>query len=348
MNPYRALGEYKFWRSAIANKSIFNIENIWLPKFSIKPRTRISTYGSCFAQHIARHFRERGYKWVNREPAPKTLSDESKRRFSYEIFSSRSGNIYTTSYLYQLLRYAFQLETPPELLWEKGDRFYDPLRPSIEPDGFLSKEELLRSREVFLSSFRESVVDCDVFVFTLGLTESWFDVSGFEYPICPGTVAGEFDQDRHLFKNQGYNSVKRSLVDSIKLMREHNPRLKFLLTVSPVPLTATMSGHHVLPATTYSKSTLRAVAGDLAESRRYVDYFPSYELISSAHTRGIFYDTNARTVVPNGVSFVMDKFFECLGPVDRKGTHAPPRVSATDDVLCDEEILDSFSTSERP
>ena len=39
-----------------------------------------------------------------------------------------------------------------------------------------------------------------------------------------------------------------------------NPKARLVLTVSPVPLAATASGSHVLPATIYSKSVLRAAA----------------------------------------------------------------------------------------
>ncbi|WP_428660504.1 GSCFA domain-containing protein [Reyranella sp.] len=53
--------------------------------------------------------------------------------------------------------------------------------------------------------------------------------------------------------------------------KRRRPGVRFLLTVSPVPLKASASQNHVLAATTYSKSVLRAVAGQLADTYDDVD-----------------------------------------------------------------------------
>ena len=67
-----------------------------------------------------------------------------------------------------------------------------------------------------------------------------------------------------LFNEQ---EVVRDITTSFDALRVINPDLRFLLTVSPVPLTATASGQHVLTATTYSKSVLRSAAGFLSQNR---------------------------------------------------------------------------------
>src|SRR6202043_1490050 len=125
-----------------------------------------------------------------------------------------------------------------------------------------------------------------------------------------------------------------------------NPSVRFLLTVSPVPLTATKSGAHVLVATMHSKSILRAVAGQLAQQRANVDYFPSYEIISSPCFGGWFFETNRREVSAAGVNFVMDTFFRSLEkqygkpPLSRSDEAAP----ADHAVNCEEEILAAFGS----
>ena len=48
---------------------------------------------------------------------------------------------------------------------------------------------------------------------------------------------------------------------SARWCARRTPKLRILLTVSPVPLTATAGDDHVLLATTYSKSVLRAGRG---------------------------------------------------------------------------------------
>src|SRR5690606_34218267 len=127
---------------------------------------------------------------------------------------------------------------------------------------FRTAEEMVRSRQAAIGAFRQSLVTARVLVFTLGLTESWFNRRhGYEYPMCPGTVAGEFDEASHQFVNQDFPNIKRALIDTLRRIKAVNENIRVLLTVSPVPLTATMSGNHVLVATMESKSILRAVAG---------------------------------------------------------------------------------------
>ena len=161
--------------------------------------------------------------------------------------------------------------------------------------------------------------------------------------MCPGTVAGEFDENLHKFHNQQFMQVLKNLGDAIDLMREVNPDLKFILTVSPVPLTATKSNKHVLVATMHSKSILRAVAGQVAANRVYVDYFPSYEIINSPVFKGSFFEPNQRSVNPYGVNFVMNSFFKCL--VDKFGDYEvseSEKAATKADEVCEEELLEAF------
>lgn len=347
MNPYENLPPEAFWKTAVASRHPFDIAGLWLPKCNIAPEDQVSTYGSCFAQHIGRSLKKRGYGWMITEKAPIGLSAENLTKFNYELFSSRTANIYTPSLLKQWVGWALEDKPVPSEIWEQDGRFYDPFRPTIEPGGFESADELNRCREHTISCFRKSVVDANHFVFTLGLTEHWVHGGGgFEYPLCPGTVAGEFDPTQHVFKNHGYQETREHLLQAISVMRSANPELRFLLTVSPVPLTATMSGNHVLAATMHSKSILRAVAGSLTEEFDFIDYFPSYEIINSPAFRGMFFEPNLRNVNPRGVEFVMDSFFKCLADKYGAAKVAKPKKNSRqekDDAVCEEELLESFS-----
>ncbi|MFC3122274.1 GSCFA domain-containing protein [Agaribacter flavus] len=348
MNPYNELPPCAFWKTAVAQKSMFDISELWQPKFKILPEDKVASYGSCFAQHIGKALQNRGFSWFISEPAPFGLSEQSKTNFNFDVFSSRTGNIYTTSLLNQWVRWSVQPDTIPCESWCISNRYYDPFRPAIEPNGFLSHEEMESSRKQTLRAFYESIAKADYFVFTLGLTESWFNsVEGYEYPMCPGTVAGTFDDNTHGFRNQQFNFVLKQLVEALELMRTFNSNLKFILTVSPVPLTATKSGKHVLTATMQSKSILRAVAGQLADNRAYVDYFPSYEIVNSPVFKGSFFEPNLRSVNPYGVNFVMDMFFSCLRAKfgDYARFDAKNSVLANQKNACEEELLDAFGGS---
>ena len=357
-NPYERLAPEAFWKNAVAAKSAFDIGGLWKPKFAVTPGMPIVTAGSCFAQHIGKALAKRGYLWHDAEPAPPIIDPESARTYNYGIFSFRTGNIYTTRMLRQWLEQAHGKTEPMWEIWQDGQgRCFDPLRPTIEPAGFASKEELHEAREVTYAALRRAVKTARVFIFTLGLTESWSNRrTREEYASCPGTAAGSYDSKKHVFVNHRVDAILADLEAALALLRAENPAIKVLLTVSPVPLTATASGQHVLTATSYSKSTLRAVAGMAAQDHDWVDYFPSYEIINTTPFRGMFFEPNMRSVNPNGVDFVMRNFFldqeAAFGP--QKALETPPRTQhnttkispsprrRSGAVICEEEMLNAF------
>jgi hypothetical protein len=123
-----------------------------------------------------------------------------------------------------------------------------------------------------------------------------------------------------------------------------------LLTVSPVPLTATASGHHVLTATSYSKSVLRAIAGQMTAEFKFIDYFPSYEIITNPVFRGMFFGPNMRSVEQAGVDTVMRHFFAdqarvfgAAEPKRQKKIKAHVAKPRKEDVQCEEELLGAFA-----
>lgn len=309
-NPYSALPPQAFWRSGVAEAGVFGLRDLWISRWSLPADARFATFGSCFAQHISRALSARKMGWVNGEPAPIGTPPDLARSFNYGVFSARTANIYTAAQLVLLLRMVTGQTAPDAAeVWQDDTCYRDSLRPTIEPDGFASEAETIAARIAMLRGIRRAVLGADVFVFTLGLTEGWESASGQPYAVCPGTMGGTFDATRHRFVNYRFGAIRAALDESLDLLRQINPAIHLLLTVSPVPLTATASGQHVLTATTYSKSVLRAVAGEMAEDHACVDYFPSYEIITGAPTRSAFYEPNLRSVVPQGVETVMGHFF---------------------------------------
>ena len=319
-SPYATLPRDAFWRTGVAEPGLSGLENLWRAKWSLPANAQFATYGSCFAQHISRALQARGVAWVNAEPAPGRLPAAIAAAFNYNIYSARTANIYTAAQLLYLLAMAAgHLPHDAGEVWETDGRFFDSLRPAIEPGGFASRAEALLSRQSMLRALLASVRQADVFVFTLGLTEGWQSRSnGQPYALCPGTAGGRFDAGLHAFVNYRAANIRADLEASLAIMQGVNPDIRLLLTVSPVPLTATASGQHVLLATTRSKAVLRGVAGELAEDVGCVDYFPSYEIITGPQTRSAFYEANLRSVLPEGVACVMGHFFAGLrldGPV---------------------------------
>lgn len=344
-NPYRSLPSRSFWRSAVAEPAVHEIGELWRPAFAIGQDEPIITAGSCFARHIGRALLEAGMNFYDAEPPPPGLTAAERQARRYGEFSFRTGNIYTAAMLRQWLSWAYGESTPPTGIWTEDGCYVDAYRPSIEPDGYPSAEAALAARQTTLAAIRDAIGRARCLIFTLGLTEAWHDrVDGTVYPICPGTGRGRFDAGRHVFGNAGFAEVYRDLSAAIELARAANPRLDVLLTVSPVPLTATATGEHALVATGYSKSVLRAVAGQLAAEHEHIDYFPSYELITGAPFRSAFFEPNLRTVTAEGVGFVMNHFLTALA--GRSGSAPVGTDPGPDggDPYCDDAILDYYRT----
>jgi hypothetical protein len=332
------------------------LTDIYTKKFPIGFADKIVTAGSCFAQHVASNMKKNGYNIVEAEVLPDWISEDVAKQHGYGIYSARYGNIYTARQLVQLLRDCRSGAVREEDVWEKNGRFYDALRPSVEPDGLDSVEEVLAHRRNHLERVARMFSEMDVFIFTLGLTEAWqrFD-SGTIYPTCPGVIAGTYDPAIFSFINFNFFDVYNDMAEARDLLTEINPTLRFIFTVSPVPLTATASGDHVLVATTRSKSILRSVCAMLTDEFDNVDYFPSYEIITSPGARGFFYDTNLRSVTAIGVETVMRTFFgqhpakvapmpEALVTEEKSriGGGRQRAVAKKDDVVCEEALLEAF------
>ncbi|WP_323038671.1 GSCFA domain-containing protein [Gemmobacter sp.] len=357
-NPYASLPANAFWRSGVAEAGVFGLRDLWQSRWTLPQDARFATFGSCFAQHISRALKARNMGWINGEPAPPGAPPDLSAAYNYGVFSARTANIYTAAQLRLLLQMVTgTLPVDAAEIWADPDgRFRDSLRPAIEPAGFATRAEALASRRAMLRGLRRAVTGADVFVFTLGLTEGWESATGQPYSACPGTIGGIFDPAQHRFVNYRHAAIRAALDDSLVLLRAMNPDIHLLLTVSPVPLTATASGKHVLAATTYSKSVLRAVAGEMTEDEDRVDYFPSYEIITGAPTRAAFYAPNLRSVEPQGVEVVMGHFFAGLSltAAPRHGDTAAAEaaqdaaVKATlqaEDLACEEAMLESFNAS---
>ena len=349
-NPYSTLPPRNFWKTAISSKSVFELEGLYNKKFDIRNNDRIATAGSCFAQHVGTRMRAQAYNIVDLEPAPPGLSDEDAKNYGYGLFSARYGNIYTVRQMLQLLEDAASGSVRDEDFVIKNGKYIDALRPSVEPAGYDSLEEARFNRGQHLLIVHELFSHIDLFVFTLGLTEAWFNkASGTVYPICPDVLT-DHSSENYQFRNFGFVDIFRDLIEIRKILKSSNRHLRMLLTVSPVPLTATATDKHVLVATTYSKSTLRSVCGNFAERFPDVDYFPSYEIITSSLSRGVFYEQNLRNVNKHGVNTAMGVFFS---EHKRGGSNAAVTTAeesdssggadTDDDVICDEVLLESFA-----
>lgn len=102
-----------------------------------------------------------------------------------------------------------------------------------------------------------------------------------------------------------------------------------------------------------SKSVLRVAAEKLAQEHPDIAYFPSYEIITGAYTRGAYFGADLRSVTESGVAHVMRLFMKHYTTAE---TDAEPMTPIIDEVrqaterhvteveniarvICEEELL---------
>ncbi len=365
-SPYAGLPRRAYWRVAVAGRAPGDPGDLYEPRFPVTREMRVVTAGSCFAQHVGRTLREAGFDVLDAEPLPR-VSDAVAQLYGYRLYSARYGNIYTARQLAQLFDEAEGRLAPADPVWRRGESFHDAQRPNVEPEGLASAELVMAHRRAHLAAVSEVFRRADLFVFTFGLTEAFVHrESGTVYPTAPGTIAGSFDPEIHAFRNYTVDEVVADFEHFRERLHAVNPGARFLVTVSPVPLAATASGLHVEVATAYSKAVLRAACGILTARHADVDYFPSYEIITSQSAGGAFYAEDRRSVTEAGVATAMGLFMRAQGVEiesaprvkgEGKADGAPRRAGAgprpkkggkrrgrgRGEVVCEEELLEAFA-----
>ena len=360
-HPYRGLPPTRFWRGAVGGVAPEAFDPVTSLPFSIGPSDRVAAAGSCFAQHIARNLVAAGFHFLRTEAAA-GFSAASAADFSVASaadfsaasaadFSAAFGNIYTARQLHQLMLRAYALMRPVDSAWRRPDgRWVDPFRPQIlEAE---SAAVIVAAREAHLATVRDMFEQCDVFIFTLGLTEAWLAADGAALPVPPGVLGVTEGASPAGFHNFTLDEITSDLENFLVDLAHVNPAARVVLTVSPVALAATYEDRHVLVSNTLSKATLRLAAEAVRARHDRVCYFPSYEIITAPQNLASSLEPDLRSVGPEGVARVMAVFNRRMlgegGPLPLPPpAQSIPEISAEQraefearaKVICDEELL---------
>jgi hypothetical protein len=338
------LPDYCFWNRSVGSMPPGGIDPVVKSKFIISKADKVSTMGSCFAQHVSRKIQELNFNYFVPELGVfENISIEAKAA-GYGVFSARYGNVYTVKQAVQLFDRAFGSYEPQVSVWRYNNRFVDPFRPTIEADGFETEIDLLEDRKKHLNAVKQVFLESNYIVLTLGLTEGWRSkVDGAILPLSPGVHGGEYSEEKYESVNFTTSEVRNDLDSLIAKAVSVNPKVKFILTVSPVPLIATHQDKHVLASTCYSKSVLRVVAEEVDIKYENVMYFPSYEIITSNYSANSYYENDLRGVREAGVEHVMRIFSRHMiigDDNDNKTNNHHILNEESRGVICDEEKIE--------
>jgi hypothetical protein len=252
------------------------------PKFTLDSECPLFTIGSCFARNIENLLIRRNFPIVlkNFGTPPEMFRswDEKTGGGVQKGKLSRASLIKFSvhSMTHELRRVLAGSSYPNEGLVElTRDKWFDPHGSGLR---LLPYEVALANRRGIHQAMSQ-IKRAKVVIMTLGLTETWIDsATGLAINEPPGATWLARYPERWNFVDFGYDAILEEMSSFIALARERaSPDMRFIVTVSPVPLAATAKDQDVIVASNGSKSTLRAVAEELFRRHDFVDYFPSYE-----------------------------------------------------------------------
>jgi hypothetical protein len=344
--PYDQVAPGQVWSQASSPASGDNLPawpGLGLEKSAwITPQTRIVSVGSCFAHAIAHYLQTQGYHYLVTEPGPPWLSAEQLKAFQYGLYSARYGHIYTALQLQQLIFRAWEQFSPKDDCWQGDDEaqphWLDPFRPRIQPGGFVSPEAMRADRQAHLAAVKSAFSSADLVIVTLGLTECWRSrLDGAVYPVCPGRGLGQFDAQAYCFENLALPQIEAALRACIAFLAQVNPSLRWILTLSPVPLAVTAEKKHVLEATGYSKAVLRVAIETICREFPQVAYFPAYEWVMFDRQKA--FEANGRQVRAETIQAMMQRFEAGFVLERPQQPHLPKSELDFKIQPCDEEAL---------
>ena len=303
MNGNQALNNAKINKSRATTKYYRQFQDIaelsFTPKFKLNNKTSFFTIGSCFARNVENYLQQKKVPLLSKMPS-----------VAGELFvaggNDRSGyeNVYTPGSVLEASKLV-NLADRFHCIKELNGFWYDLITHGLKG---LEKEEALAIRESMLNVY-QNIRQTDVLVITLGYTEAWYYTPAEAWvnqsPANP-KLRSLSDQFELVVLN--FEQTKLILEEALSNFREVNQNIKFIVTVSPVPLGSTFTQDHILIANQRSKSTLHTVAHYLAETQEDVDYFPSYEIVSLSNRTAAFEEDNIH-VKSSMVSKVMECFF---------------------------------------
>lgn len=239
----------------------------------------ITSIGSCFAQNVTKYLTEKSFK-LHRSIDP-------------EIYISLLGEGMVNTYaITSQFEWALEGRVPSQSLWHGYD---------AREFGY-SEDIRLRTGRVFKQS--------NVFIFTLGLSEVWYDEPTGEV-FWRAIPLKHYDPTRHKFKVASAEENLVNLRRLVDIIRTHVPQADILFTLSPIRLAATFRKMSCLVANHTSKANLKSALDQfLAERQAAGDsriyYFPSYEIITELFPHAYKFDS--RHIHQNIIDFMMKLF----------------------------------------
>ena len=277
------------------------------PRFKINKNDSIFTIGSCFARNVENKLARSGFNFVTSDfsLSSEYYLGEGEAASSRGVLNKYNPHSMKTEILRAL---GHIVDIADNGFIEISDEiWHDPQASRLKPSSF----NIMKDIRDQLNEVSARVKSASVVFITLGLTETWYDtVTGMSLNQPPNPMHLRRLGERIFFKNTTCSETIENIEEMIAaIVKAREGNVKFIITVSPVPMGQTFTGKDVIIANTYSKSTLRSAVLSIVDKYDYVDYFPSYEMVVNS-PRHLAWKEDGAHVRSEMVSHIMDRFGE--------------------------------------
>ncbi len=257
----------------------------------VEPSTRIATIGSCFATELA----------------------NGLKRMKLGGGQHPAGLFYNTKSIRQELERIVGgwPERRAEPYWPVDAGFAHPFKDVTHH--FATEAEIAAWSDDLDREADALFTNADLVVVTLGLIETWRNPSTgntfrqIPHPEAFGRTPAEFHRLDQATMREDLEAIRRVVVEGLGA--------KLVVTVSPVPLVATMTPLDVFVANTESKSRIRSAVSEFVAAHDDVHYFHSYELVTTAERQSDFMKEDGRHVKRAAVEYILADFLRVFaGP----------------------------------
>lgn len=273
-------------------KKVENFNGVYLPTLPkvdlINKETKVCLMGSCFADEMG---------WVLRNEKIDIGDVEEIKEMKHVVYPW--GTFFTPMNLSNILEISLKqdykfldersfIKVPQDLIGNhyQSSKQYNLddnynlwclfLKARLKTNDF--KLAVSKVSEI-LDKFSESIINAEVIIITLGLTETWVDRDkemawhSFHGDVLKKKSISDFGYFKRLnFEDTSFYIKK--IIESIKGIGNK----KIIFTVSPIPLYFTFTNQDVVIANKYSKSILRSAVEQFIDNKG-IFYFPSFEII---------------------------------------------------------------------
>lgn len=246
--------------------------------YSIESRSRVVTIGSCFADVMGHRLRDH----------------------KLDVLANPFGTIFNPVSIAKLLTMALQGTLPDEnrYLERDGIWVHFDFHSSLYAH---SRDELRIKLNHVLAETGTAIRQANFLLLTFGSAVVYRHIeTGKVVANCHKIPGSLFE--KYLYS---YDYLIDDLKRLFRMLHKVNPKLKVILTVSPVRHT-----RDTLPLNSVSKSTLRVAAHELTVWNDWVSYFPAYELMTDDLRDYRFYEADMIHPNEQAHDYIFGKFVE--------------------------------------